>query len=154
MAAFKPTIVLKWNADGSSLGKPGMAGVGGVLRDCNVKVICLFSIPIRIKDSNEAELIDVVKALELTSSREDMFGRSIMVESDSANMVHRALTPSNRLWCYQELFILASRFSYALRTVNFTHTKREANHMQTNLRNKQFQESVSLWLECDVVTMF
>jgi hypothetical protein len=26
--------------------------------------------------------------------------------------------------------------------------------MQTNLRNKQFQESVSLWLECDVVTMF
>ncbi|KAL9361247.1 hypothetical protein Peur_044032 [Populus x canadensis] len=58
------------------------------------------------------------------------------------------------LWCYQELFILASRFSYALRTVNFTHTRREANHMQTNLRNKQFQESVSLWLECDVVTMF
>uniref|UniRef100_U5G8Y4 RNase H type-1 domain-containing protein n=1 Tax=Populus trichocarpa TaxID=3694 RepID=U5G8Y4_POPTR len=93
----------------SKKGKPGVAGIGGVLRDCNGKVICLFSIPIGIKDSNEAEFIAVVKAVELTFSREDMFGRSVMVESVSANMVHWVLTPpGNRLWYYQELFILAS----------------------------------------------
>jgi len=49
-----------------------VAGIGGVLRDCNGKVKCLFSIPIGIKDSNEAEFIAVVKAVELTFSREDM----------------------------------------------------------------------------------
>ena len=86
-----------------------MAGIGGVLRDCNGKVICLFSVSIGIKDSNEAEFIAVVKAVELTFSREDMFGRSVMVESVSANMVPWVLTPpGNRLWYYQELFILAS----------------------------------------------
>jgi len=78
-SAFKPTMVLKWNVDGSSPGKPGMAGIGGVLRDCNGKVICLFSIPVGIKDSNEAEFIAVVKALELTSSREDMLNLSLQI---------------------------------------------------------------------------
>ncbi|KAJ6921500.1 hypothetical protein NC652_015420 [Populus alba x Populus x berolinensis] len=43
-SAFKPTIVLKWNVDGSSPGKPA-----------------------------------VVKALELTSSREDMLNLSLQI---------------------------------------------------------------------------
>jgi len=147
-SAFKPTMVLKWNVDGSSPGKPGMAGIGGVLRDWNGKVICLFSIPIGIKDSNEAEFIAVVKALELTSSREDMFGRSIMVESDSANTVHWVLTPpGNRLWYYRELFILASKSSYALRTVNSTHTRREANHMADQLVKQGVSRIYDLYLD-------
>ena len=35
--------ILKFNIDGTSRGKPGSAGIGGVLRDSNGKVLCLFS---------------------------------------------------------------------------------------------------------------
>jgi ribonuclease HI len=51
----------------------------------------------------------------------------------SANVVQWMLTPNNRQWYYQELFMLASKFSYVLRTVNFTHTRRLVNHMADKL---------------------
>jgi hypothetical protein len=62
------------------------------LRDYNEKLICVFFIPVRIRDSNEAELITMVKMLELTFSRENMFEKSTMVESDSANKVYCMFT--------------------------------------------------------------
>jgi hypothetical protein len=72
------SFILEWNVDGSSLGKPGPAGIGGVLSDHNRMVLCLFSIPAGVKDSNEAELLAIVKAPELSSPGEDMFGRNIL----------------------------------------------------------------------------
>jgi len=80
-------------------------------------VLGLFSIPVGVKDSNEAELLAIVKALELSSSREDMFGRNIIVESDSANVVNWMLKPCNRPWYYHELFILASQFFFWKRLI-------------------------------------
>jgi hypothetical protein len=41
---------LKLNVDGSSLGKPGRAVIGGVLRDSNELFKCVFSNPIGIKE--------------------------------------------------------------------------------------------------------
>lgn len=38
-----PLNNLKWNVDGSSNGKPGAAGIGGVLRDDQGFVIAMFS---------------------------------------------------------------------------------------------------------------
>jgi ribonuclease HI len=72
----------------------------------------VYSLYLLESDSNEAELLAVVKALELCSSREDMFGRNIIVESDSANVVNWMLKPCNRPWYYHELFILASQFFF------------------------------------------
>ncbi|KAK2635640.1 hypothetical protein Ddye_030432 [Dipteronia dyeriana] len=51
--------------DGSVLGNPGPAGIGGVLRDCDGKVLCMFSCYVRIHDSNSAELIAIHKACAL-----------------------------------------------------------------------------------------
>lgn len=62
-----------------------------------------------------------------------MFGRNIIVESDSANVVNWMLKPCNRPWFYHELFILASQFSSAMGSVFFFHTKREADHMVDHL---------------------
>lgn len=50
--------VLKWNVDGSSIGKPRLAGIGGVLHNHKALVLGFFSAPVGIKDSNEAELLD------------------------------------------------------------------------------------------------
>ncbi|KAK2646243.1 hypothetical protein Ddye_021438 [Dipteronia dyeriana] len=40
---------LKFNVDGSSRGKPGLAGIGGVLRNENGRVLCLFQLMLGLK---------------------------------------------------------------------------------------------------------
>ncbi|XP_073262649.1 uncharacterized protein [Populus alba] len=60
------TNCFKWNVDGSSLGKPGPSGIGGVLRNHHGILLGIFSSPVGILDSNVAELKAVVKAIELS----------------------------------------------------------------------------------------
>ncbi|XVE68928.1 hypothetical protein DITRI_Ditri09bG0109300 [Diplodiscus trichospermus] len=43
---------VKFNVDGSSLGKPGQAGIGGILREHTAKWLIVFSTAIGIYDSN------------------------------------------------------------------------------------------------------
>ncbi|XVF77186.1 hypothetical protein PTKIN_Ptkin14bG0025500 [Pterospermum kingtungense] len=62
--------LLMFNVDGSSQGKPGPAGIGGVLRDHMGKELIRFLKSIEIKDSNMAELLAIEKLL---------FGRTIWV---------------------------------------------------------------------------
>ena len=57
--------VLKVNVEGAVKGKPGLAGIEGILRNQEGKVLYLFSKHVWIKDSNEAE---VPAILELISS--------------------------------------------------------------------------------------
>ncbi|XP_038704727.1 uncharacterized protein LOC120000673 [Tripterygium wilfordii] len=76
---------LKWNVDGSALGKPGPAGIGGVLRSNDGTIICLFSCPIGICESNEAEIKAIKKALEITISSGNLSQICITLETDSAN---------------------------------------------------------------------
>lgn len=78
------------------MGKPGPSGIGRVLRDHKKNGVEIFFIPADIKDSNEAELLTIVKALELTSSREDLLGRNIITESNSTNVVNWKHKPRNR----------------------------------------------------------
>ena len=60
MVRQKPKLgCLKWNVDGSALGKPGTAGVGGVPRDHLGRFICAFPVLTRIKDSNEDEVLAI-----------------------------------------------------------------------------------------------
>ena len=48
--------------------------------------VCFF-ISIGIKDSNEAELIKVVKALELSYLRGDLSNKKIIIDHDSSSVV-------------------------------------------------------------------
>lgn len=54
---------LKFNVDGDSQGKPGLAGIGGVLRNQKREVLFMYSKYIGIKDSNEAEVWAILEAL-------------------------------------------------------------------------------------------
>ena len=113
---------LKWNVDGSSTRKPSDPGIDGVLRDHKGIVQCMNrSIPVGIKDSNEAEPIAVIKALELSSTREECIGKRIIIESDSSIVINRIIKEYNRPWKFHVLFILASRFSSGLRLVKYSH---------------------------------
>ncbi|XVF82165.1 hypothetical protein PTKIN_Ptkin16aG0023000 [Pterospermum kingtungense] len=54
---------VKFNVDDSLLGKPGPAGVDGVLHDHIGTELIKFSYNIGIADSNEAEVITTKEAL-------------------------------------------------------------------------------------------
>ncbi|XVE54848.1 hypothetical protein DITRI_Ditri03aG0115400 [Diplodiscus trichospermus] len=54
-----PQRVLKFNVDGSSRGKPGPTGIGGVMRDHSGCVKIRFSKSIGVVDSNLAELLAI-----------------------------------------------------------------------------------------------
>ena len=131
--------------DGSSTGEPGNAGIGGVLRVHKGVVQCMYiSIPVGIKDSNEAELIAVIRALELSSTREECTGKRIIIESDSTNVINRMIKESNRPWKFYVIFILASRFSSGLRLVKYSNILREGNSMTDALAKQGFTRNYEL----------
>ena len=142
--------------DGSSTGEPGNAGIGGVLRVHKGVVQCMYrSIPVGIKNSNEAELIAVIRALELSSTREECTGKRIIIESDSTNVINRMIKEStnvinrmikesNRPWKFYVLFILASRFSSGLRLVKYSNILREGNSMTDALAKQGFTRNYEL----------
>lgn len=51
--------------DGVALGKPGLAGTWGVLKNHKGKVLYLFSKNVAIKDSNEAGILAILEALHI-----------------------------------------------------------------------------------------
>ena len=73
-----PCGVLKFNVDGVTNGKPGLAGIGGVLRNHKGEVLYMFSKHIGIKDSNEVEVMTIYHT---------SFHHYLIVESDSANAI-------------------------------------------------------------------
>jgi hypothetical protein len=70
------------------IGKLRPANIGGVLCDHKNLVTNYFSAPVGIKDSNEVKLLVIIKALELSSSRDDFFVRKFIFESDFVFMVN------------------------------------------------------------------
>jgi hypothetical protein len=101
---------LKWNMDGSAVGKPGKAVIGGLLRDHKGVVSCLFLAFVGIKESNGIELLAVLKTLELAASREELCGKRFIIELDSANMVNWMRDKSKRPWKSHDIFMRAARF--------------------------------------------
>lgn len=76
-----------------------------------------------IKDSNEAELPAMIKALDLSSTRDEVFGRKFTVEPDYAFVVYWMNNQSIRPWRFHEVFIL-KRGSSITRGFFFLSTRR------------------------------
>ncbi|KAK0574812.1 hypothetical protein LWI29_029477 [Acer saccharum] len=75
--------VLKFNIDGSARGSPGLAGMGGVLRDASGKVLCLFSNHLGIQFSNTTEILAIHKAVHICADSSTLSARNIIIISDS-----------------------------------------------------------------------
>ena len=89
---------MKFNVDGSSKGKPGPAGIGGVLRDSLAVVKIVFSKTIGVADSNVAELLAVREAMCIFVSLKWIHSHRMIIESDSSNVVRRILNPNSMPW--------------------------------------------------------
>ncbi|XVF04122.1 hypothetical protein REPUB_Repub05bG0054800 [Reevesia pubescens] len=74
---------VKFNVDGSTIGKPGLAGIGGVLCDEFGVRLLVFSKAIRISDSNEAEFIAINEAFSMFVSSPWSKVYGLIVDSDS-----------------------------------------------------------------------
>lgn len=70
----------KFNVDGATWGKLGPAGIGSVIRDHNGEPLVVFVESIVRKESNEAELLSIRKALTIWIS---LGLDNFMIESDS-----------------------------------------------------------------------
>lgn len=82
---YPPTRgTLKFNVDGAFKGKPGPTGIGGVLRDHLGSIRVVFSEPVDLEESNEAEFLSIRRALTLGTS---LGGIKLEVESDSSNAI-------------------------------------------------------------------
>ncbi|XVF84677.1 hypothetical protein PTKIN_Ptkin17bG0056800 [Pterospermum kingtungense] len=57
-----PIGYVKFNVDGASSGKPGLAGIGGVMRSHASEELARFSKFVGIEDSNVAELMAIREA--------------------------------------------------------------------------------------------
>lgn len=78
-----PPNKFKWNVDGSSKGKPGPAGMAGLLRNVQGIIKALFAASVGILDSNEAEFVAIVFVLEMSLQKEWLKEKKFIVESDS-----------------------------------------------------------------------
>ncbi|OMO53991.1 reverse transcriptase [Corchorus capsularis] len=78
---------LKFNVDGSAYGKPGPAGIGGILRDEAGNSLVVFSKSIGVADSNYAEFVAIREAFIIFSASKWCDSHFLIVESDSENAV-------------------------------------------------------------------
>ncbi|KAK3199188.1 hypothetical protein Dsin_022603 [Dipteronia sinensis] len=64
-------------------GSPGPAGIGGVLKDSNDRVLCVFSNFLGNQDSNTAELLAIQRACEIIATNQSLVDCNISIVSDS-----------------------------------------------------------------------
>lgn len=88
----------KWNIDASFIKESGAAAMGGVLRDWKGNFKSIFSIPIMVKEINEGEVLEIFKAMELSSANEVTRSATVIFESDSSNAVTWCNSNSNGPW--------------------------------------------------------
>ncbi|KAK2662447.1 hypothetical protein Ddye_001021 [Dipteronia dyeriana] len=74
---------LKFNVDESAREKSGQAGIGGVSRDVNSKVLCMFSLSVGLQDPIKEEVLAIQQACYLCMSKSWMVGREVEIVSDS-----------------------------------------------------------------------
>jgi hypothetical protein len=73
---------LKFNVDGLARCQPGLASIGGVLRDNRGMVLCLFSLFVGSQDSISSELMAIGKTCSLCASNPSLQGQEIEIVCD------------------------------------------------------------------------
>ncbi|KAK3200500.1 hypothetical protein Dsin_023915 [Dipteronia sinensis] len=78
---------LKFNVDSFAKGNPGPAGIWGMLRNSNCRVLCLFSLFVGNLDSNSSEIMAIHQALTLCVSNPLVMEHKVTIVSDSKTVV-------------------------------------------------------------------
>lgn len=111
--------------DGSSKGKPGMAGIGGLLRDHQGEIRAMFAASVGERDSNEAEFMAIVFALEMSLQQDWLQQAEIIVESDSKNALVWVERKEEYPWNLRFYCNKLNNILLILKNVSFVHNNRE-----------------------------
>lgn len=122
-----PENFIKLNVDGSSFGNPGRSGYGGFLRDVYGQWICGFSGSCGFTTNLNAELMAILKGLNLAWSR----GYKLVVcESDSTTALDLISHGPHPLHPHTPLINSIRSFWLYPWEVNFQHTYREGERVR------------------------
>ncbi|GMJ03941.1 hypothetical protein like AT4G29090 [Hibiscus trionum] len=138
--------VLKFNTDGSARGKPGPAGFGGVMRDEDSRILGLFSGPLGVMDSNEAEVRAIAFALGLIQEREWRKG-CVIIESDSQVALSWVTQSTKHPWRLWEVFLAIDQACQVAYDIQFCYVPREANGFADVLA-KEGVDRISTFVAC------
>ncbi|KAF7835740.1 ribonuclease H [Senna tora] len=130
---------IKLNTDGSSIGNPGPAGVGGLFRDSNGKWLCGFSGSIGKQTNMSAELMAIKHGLLLGLQRG--FG-DLIVEVDcleAINLIKNEDISRHQLGSLiQDIRAISNSFA----KISLKHVYREANHCADGLAKMGSQNNL------------
>lgn len=132
---------LKFNMDGAAKGKPGLAGVGGVLRNNHGVVMAIISKSAGVKKSNEAEVIAILEELQTFYYS---FHEGLIVESDVSNAVSHGCLLFQILLGRCIVFSTRTSFLVSSLHVEFQHISRSANNFADSLAKKGVDRSVDM----------
>ena len=118
---------LKLNVDGSAKGKPGLVGIGGLLRNSEGVVLAMFSILVGIMDSNVAEVVALKEACKMLNKKVELNSVKIVIESDSLNAVSWTQAPTKRQWRLFAYFQEVDIFLSSCSSFSVVHVHRECN---------------------------
>ena len=143
----KPPIgFLKFNVDGSAVGKPGPAGIGGVLRDDHENVKIVFSKAVGIMDSNLTELLAVREAFIVFAASKWAKTHSLLIESDSSNVVNWIKCPQSAPWRMKKYISHIESLKLQLSSWHIDHIPREMNDVADSLAKSGVNRLISLFL--------
>ncbi|XP_077241568.1 uncharacterized protein LOC143882056 [Tasmannia lanceolata] len=134
---------MKLNFDGSALDNPGIAEIGGIIRDTRGITIMSYSGPAGSCDANEAEaraLLFGLKWYNLNSSA------PLIIEGDSTNVVAWAIGKSKGPWRLQDIL---AEIRDLVREVHpqIEHRRRTANEAADKLAKEgAMLESTRIWV--------
>lgn len=94
-----PPTFYKWNVDASMNNCATNSAIGGVLRNGKGDFICVFSAPTPIMEINNAEVLAILRAIQITSCNELRLPcQRFIIESDSLNAVKWCNSPNSGPW--------------------------------------------------------
>lgn len=106
--------------------------------------IGMFSAPIGIRDSNEAEFMAITYALEMSLQKAWILEKDLIVESDSRNALSWVNNIETCPWNLRFFANKVKNMLVLLNSVSFVHRCREANDVADSLAKEGAQRE-GLW---------
>ncbi|GJY56303.1 reverse transcriptase [Tanacetum coccineum] len=135
------------NVDGLAKGKPGLAYIGGLLRNTEGVVVALFSVPVGVMDSNVVKVLAMKDACKMLNKKVELNSVKVVIESDYLNAVSWAHTPIMRPWRFLPYFYEVDIFFSSSSSHSIVHVDRECNSNADKLAKDMVYRTspLSIW---------
>jgi len=145
-----PVGFLKLNFDGASRGNPGLAGIGGVIRNHEGEILHIYSKALREGTNNEMEFAAMEKGLHIL--RLNQTGNAV-IEGDSevaitaARKIYRGTLASKvtRHWRLDKVTDNIAKLLGEMKGLTFQAVRRKANTVADHLANYGIEHPNTMW---------